>query len=77
MRKTNGPRLKIMRRLGIILPGLMRINQDLKRPYPPGQHGSTRRSKFSDYAIRLKEKQKLRFHYCINERKLIKYIKLY
>ncbi len=75
MRKTSGPRLKIMRRLGTILPGLMRIKQDLKRPYPPGQHGSTKRSKYSDYAIRLKEKQKIRFHYCVSEKKLIKYMK--
>lgn len=37
-----------------------------KRKSKPGQHG-TRRSKMSDYGIRLREKQKLRRFYCLNE----------
>lgn len=37
-----------------------------KRNSKPGQHG-TRRSKMSDYGIRLREKQKLRRFYCLNE----------
>ena len=31
-----------------------------KRPYGPGEHGRTRRRQESDYAVRLKEKQRLR-----------------
>ena len=31
-----------------------------RRPYGPGQHGRARRKQDSDYAVRLKEKQRLR-----------------
>ena len=34
-----------------------------KRPYGPGEHGRTRRRQESDYAVRLKEKQRLRAQY--------------
>lgn len=75
MARYRGPRLKIIRRLGTSLPGLMRTEGDLRRPYPPGQHGPTRRAKLSDYAIRLREKQKLRYHYCISEKQFRRYVK--
>lgn len=75
MARYRGPRLKIIRRLGTSLPGLMRTEGDLRRPYPPGQHGPTRRAKLSDFAIRLREKQKLRFHYCISEKQFRRYVK--
>lgn len=38
-----------------------------RRPYPPGHHGQ-RRHKISDYAIQLREKQKLKRLYGISER---------
>ncbi len=75
MARYRGPRLKIIRRLGTQLPGLMRSEGDLRRPYPPGQHGPTRRAKLSDFAIRLREKQKLRFHYNMSEKQLRRYVK--
>jgi len=75
MALLKGPRLKIIRRLGIPLPGLMKIKEDLRKPYPPGQHGPTKRTKLSDYALRLREKQKIRFHYGLSEKQLKKYIK--
>lgn len=74
MSRYKGPRLKIIRRLGTPLPGLMRTDPDLRRPYPPGQHGPTKRKKLSDYALRLMEKQKLRFHYGVSERQLRRYV---
>lgn len=43
-----------------------------RRPYGPGQHGSGRKSKPSNYAIQLQEKQKVRFMYGINERQFKK-----
>jgi small subunit ribosomal protein S4 len=67
MSRYTGPRIRIVRRLGgIELPGLV-TPRELRRPYPPGQHGPTQRIKLSDYAIRLREKQKLRYHYGIGE----------
>jgi small subunit ribosomal protein S4 len=71
MSRYRGPRLRIVRRLGV-LPGLSR--KDPKRAYPPGQHGQARRKR-SEYAIRLEEKQKLRFNYGVSERQLLRYVK--
>jgi len=39
-----------------------------RHPYPPGQHGQRRRRKPSDYGVRLREKQKLRFLYNMSEK---------
>jgi small subunit ribosomal protein S4 len=41
-----------------------------KRPYAPGQHGRTRRKSDSDFAVRLREKQRLRAQYNIREAQL-------
>jgi small subunit ribosomal protein S4 len=71
MARYNGPRLRITRRLGD-LPGLTR--KSARRAYPPGQHGQARRKR-SEYAIRLEEKQKLRFNYGVSERQLVRYVK--
>jgi small subunit ribosomal protein S4 len=54
------------------LPGLSRKSP--RRSYPPGQHGQARRKR-SEYAIRLEEKQKLRFNYGLSERQLVRYVK--
>ena len=44
-----------------------------KRSYPPGQHGSSKkRSKQSEYATQLKEKQKVKYTYGILERQFAK-----
>jgi small subunit ribosomal protein S4 len=60
-----------VRRLGD-LPGLTRKTP--RRSYPPGQHGQTRKKR-SEYAIRLEEKQKLRFNYGISEKQLLRYVR--
>lgn len=46
-----------------------------KRAYPPGQHGQ-RRNRMSDYALQLREKQKLRRVYGVLERQFRGYYKL-
>lgn len=51
------------------------VPKELRRPYPPGQHGPTQRIKLSDYAIRLREKQKLRMHYGVGEKQFRSYMK--
>ena len=60
MSHYRGPRLRICRRLGK-LPGL--TNKISKKSNPPGDHGSSLTKKPSQFSIRLKEKQKLRFNY--------------
>lgn len=67
MSRFTGPRVKVMRALGLELPGLSRKTIE-RRPYPPGQHGQNRRRKISDFGRQLKEKQKLRFNYGLSER---------
>jgi small subunit ribosomal protein S4 len=79
MARYTGPRIRIIRRLGL-LPGLTRKNVK-NRTKTPGQHGKiiitkTKRSSLSDdYRERLIEKQKLRFNYGITEKQLISYYK--
>ena len=70
---NNRARYKLQRRLGLELPGLGKAGALERRPYPPGQHG-LRRSKLSDFTIRLMEKQKLILHYGLREGQLVNYV---
>ncbi|WP_028561527.1 30S ribosomal protein S4 [Paenibacillus pinihumi] len=65
MARYTGPKFKLSRRLGISLSG---TGKDLKRPFPPGQHGPGQRKKLSGYGVQLQEKQKLRHMYGMNEK---------
>ncbi|MBP47860.1 MAG: 30S ribosomal protein S4, partial [Myxococcales bacterium] len=58
-----------MRALGVYLPGLSTKGID-RRPHPPGQHGQARRKRPSDYALQLREKQKLALNYGLTERQM-------
>jgi small subunit ribosomal protein S4 len=73
MARYRGPRLKVCRSLGVVLPGLT-TESTLKRSFAPGQHGARRKGKLSDYKTRLLEKQKLRFHYGIQEKQFKRYM---
>lgn len=68
MSRYTGPRLKVLRALGVDLPGLSRKSMQ-DRPNPPGQHGSKQKRK-SDFGLKLMEKQKLRYNYGITETQL-------
>lgn len=58
--------VRLSRALGIPLtPKAQRAFE--KRPYPPGEHGRARKRQDSDYAVRLKEKQRLRAQYGMRE----------
>ncbi|CAM3356727.1 30S ribosomal protein S4 [Paenibacillus lupini] len=65
MSRYTGPKFKLSRRLGISLSG---TGKELKRPFPPGQHGPNQRKKLSGYGVQLQEKQKLRHMYGLNEK---------
>lgn len=67
-------RYKVQRRLGTELPGLGKPGALERRPYPPGENGNKRR-KYSDYALRLEEKQKIRVHYGLREEQLRRFIR--
>lgn len=67
MSRLTGPRVKIMRALGVDLPGLSRKSIEA-RPFPPGQHGNkASRKRRSDFGVKLQEKQKIRFNYGLTE----------
>jgi small subunit ribosomal protein S4 len=65
---------KVQRGLLCELPGLGKAGAMERRPYPPGQHGMRKR-KFSEYAARLREKQKILFHYGLREEQLRRFVR--
>lgn len=71
MARYTGPRVRKMRALDCLLPGLSPKTSD-RRPYRPGQHGSVRMrpQKQSDFKKQLVERQKLRFNYGVSEGQL-------
>ena len=70
MSRYTGSRNKQARRVGF---SLLENGKELaRRPYGPGQHGQDRKGKLSNYAEQLKEKQKVRFMYGVNERQFRK-----
>ncbi|QCI16149.1 30S ribosomal protein S4 [Buchnera aphidicola] len=78
MAKYLGPKLKLSRREGTDLflkSGLRAIESKCKLEHPPGQHG-IRKPRLSDYAVQLREKQKVRRLYGVLERQFKIYYKL-
>ncbi|MBO7665026.1 MAG: 30S ribosomal protein S4 [Aeriscardovia sp.] len=62
-------KVRLSRALGIALtPKAQRLFE--KRPYAPGEHGRNRRRTESDYAVRLREKQRLRAQYGVSEKQM-------
>ena len=70
MSRYTGPKARVSRRLGTNIFGTKGEAIALeKRPYPPGDHGRTRRrTTASEYLLQLQEKQKARFTYGLTER---------
>jgi len=74
MARFTGPKAKICRKFGENIFGTAKYDRILnKRKFPPGQHGRTQRRKLSDYGVHLKEKQKLRYTYCLLEKQFRNY----
>jgi small subunit ribosomal protein S4 len=71
MARYTGAKLRVTRRLGD-LPAFTSKKSKLNQR--PGQHGATPK-KLTQYAMRLEEKQKLRFNYGLSEKQLMNYIK--
>ncbi|MBG6083449.1 30S ribosomal protein S4 [Zhihengliuella flava] len=59
-------KVRISRALGLALTPKAEKYME-RRPYGPGQHGRARKKQDSDYAVRLREKQRLRAQYGIRE----------
>ncbi|RYX79755.1 30S ribosomal protein S4 [bacterium] len=90
MSRYRGPRLRLVRRLGE-LPGLLspkksyqlhgggtsrgQNSKKLEGDKKSSQGERSAPQKESQYSVRLKEKQKVRFHYGVTESQLLKYVK--
>lgn len=72
MARRTGAKHKLCRQVGHPLCGSPKCPA-IKRPYPPGQHGPTKRTKRSEYGIQLLEKQKLRYIYGVQEKQFRRY----
>lgn len=80
MARYTGPAWKVSRRLGFstLESGKefsIGKNGKERRNYAPGQHGQ-RRGKVSEYGIQLKEKQRVRFTYGVNERQFKRFFEI-
>jgi small subunit ribosomal protein S4 len=78
MARYTGPTCKLARREGVDL-GLKSpargLESKCKLNQAPGQHGAGRRQRLSDYALQLREKQKVRRIYGILEKQFRNYYK--
>jgi small subunit ribosomal protein S4 len=81
MARYTGPKERIERRLGERLGlkgerGASPKSGIVRRPYPPGQHGPSRRpGRMSEFATQLKSKQKVRNMYRLMEKPFKDYVK--
>lgn len=77
MARYLGPKLKLARREGTDLflkSGVRPLDSKCRADVPPGQHGA-RRVRLTDYAIQLREKQKVRRLYGVLEKQFRNYYK--
>lgn len=75
MARFRGSITKVSRRLGIALSPKAEKYLE-RRPYAPGEHGqSRRRGKVSEYALQLREKQKMKYLYGVLEKQFRIYYK--
>ena len=68
MGRYTGPKHKLSRRAGIPLFGPLSKAEERRLSVPPGMHGGQRRRRPSDFAVQLREKQKVKQMYGIQER---------
>ena len=71
MAKYNGPTNKLFRNYGVKDLSNRKLTSSM-RQNASGQHGAVRK-KPSDYALQLKEKQKIRLTYLVSEKQFAKY----
>ena len=74
MARYNGPRARICRRLEFPAFESPKFSS-LRKSYPPGQHGLSRRKKLSNYGIQLREKQRMKYLYGVLEKQFSNYFK--
>jgi small subunit ribosomal protein S4 len=74
MARYRGPRARICRRLEFPVFESDKFSS-IRKNYPPGQHGQSRRKKLSNYGVQLREKQRIKYLYGILEKQFRNYFK--
>ena len=74
MARYRGPRARICRRLEFPVFESPKFSS-IRKNYPPGQHGNSRRAKLSNYGIQLREKQRIKYLYGVLEKQFRNYFK--
>ena len=74
MARYRGPRARICRRLDFPVFESDKFSS-IRKNYPPGQHGQSRRKKLSNYGVQLREKQRIKYLYGILEKQFRNYFK--
>jgi len=74
MARYIGPKLKLSRRVGVPIADIPKHTSKRQLTFP-GMHGYRGR-RLRDYGIRLNEKQKLKYHYCVMEKQFRRYMDL-
>ena len=74
MARYTGPRARLCRRLEFPVFESPKFG-NIRKNYPPGQHGQGRRRKLSNYGIQLREKQRIKYLYGILEKQFRNYFK--
>jgi small subunit ribosomal protein S4 len=71
MGRYTGPKVRLSRRVGVPIADIPK--HTAKELTLPGMHGYRGRRN-TEYGVRLTEKQKLRYHYCVLERQFRRYM---
>ena len=74
MARYNGPRARICRRLEYPVFESPKFSS-IRKSYPPGQHGLSRKRKLSNYGVQLREKQRIKYLYGVLEKQFRTYFK--
>ncbi len=76
MARQTGPRGKLVRKFGENIFENPKFDKILARKsYGPGQHGPGRRKRISNYGFQLREKQKLKYMYGLQEKQFVRFFK--
>jgi len=71
MARYTGPKVKKARQIGEPIFGHNKYFE--RKKYPPGMHGKSKKRKYSDYGLQLREKQKVKLIYGVLERQFKRY----
>jgi len=73
MARYTGPKVRLSRRVGVPISDTPKHTANERIRTPAGMHGYRGR-RLRDYGVRLNEKQKVRYHYCVLEKQFRRYL---